>query len=329
MENRESQASAGDGLSAHRCRAGGLHLAVAIGFVTSGPALAVANECQTTAPAPVQVVLDLDPLTPGFQNDIYVPQGTNVVESVAVYVFDPVQERCMWGIGYLGGIDRGIALGHMPDDANQGSVTAMTPTLGSPVNPGNVAWMAFSPGLDPGFIGPEVQYIEGGADAAAVIGALPTEPIFTVDITLEGGAAGDVFGLYLLDFISVWMQYWLQDAYGAFSTRGSVTLDTGGDAEPDDTQSVYGVDPDRPVPVPPGAFPVDYVDGPASGGPATIRIVPLGDLDGDGTVGISDFLLLLGAWGPCPDPPAPCPADLDGDGNVGVNDFLVLLASWG
>jgi hypothetical protein len=54
-----------------------------------------------------------------------------------------------------------------------------------------------------------------------------------------------------------------------------------------------------------------------------------GDLDGDGVVGVSDFLLLLGAWGSCPDPcPPSCPADLDGDCAVGVNDFLLLLANW-
>ena len=53
------------------------------------------------------------------------------------------------------------------------------------------------------------------------------------------------------------------------------------------------------------------------------------DLDGDGTVGITDFLLLLQAWGPCPGAPAACPADLDGDGTVGITDFLDLLASWG
>ena len=52
----------------------------------------------------------------------------------------------------------------------------------------------------------------------------------------------------------------------------------------------------------------------------------LGDLDGDGTVGIVDFLALLSAWGPCP---APCIADLDGDGVVGIVDFLALLAHWG
>ncbi|MHC4415815.1 MAG: hypothetical protein ACYS0G_11075 [Planctomycetota bacterium] len=53
------------------------------------------------------------------------------------------------------------------------------------------------------------------------------------------------------------------------------------------------------------------------------------DLDMDGTVGVGDLLLLLAAWGPCPDPPGPCPADLDGDGTVGVRDLLILLGAWG
>ena len=54
-----------------------------------------------------------------------------------------------------------------------------------------------------------------------------------------------------------------------------------------------------------------------------------GDLDGDGVVGIADFLALLAAWGPCPAPPAECLADLDGDGDVGITDMLELLANWG
>ena len=54
-----------------------------------------------------------------------------------------------------------------------------------------------------------------------------------------------------------------------------------------------------------------------------------GDIDGDGTVGIVDFLLLLAAWGPCDEPcPPSCSADLDGDCNVGITDFLALLANW-
>ncbi len=50
-----------------------------------------------------------------------------------------------------------------------------------------------------------------------------------------------------------------------------------------------------------------------------------GDIDGDGTVGINDFLDLLAAWGPNPRHPA----DIDGDGTVGILDFLMLLANWG
>lgn len=52
------------------------------------------------------------------------------------------------------------------------------------------------------------------------------------------------------------------------------------------------------------------------------------DFDGDGIVGVTDLLLLLGAWGPCPVPPDPCPFDLDGDGFIGVIDLLDLLGAW-
>ena len=54
----------------------------------------------------------------------------------------------------------------------------------------------------------------------------------------------------------------------------------------------------------------------------------LGDIDHDGVGGIGDFLALLAAWGPCPDPPAGCPADLDNDTVVGIVDFLLLLSLW-
>ncbi len=54
-----------------------------------------------------------------------------------------------------------------------------------------------------------------------------------------------------------------------------------------------------------------------------------GDLNGDGVVGILDLLILLSAWGPCPDPPDDCPADLDSDGAVGILDLLALLTNWG
>ncbi len=53
------------------------------------------------------------------------------------------------------------------------------------------------------------------------------------------------------------------------------------------------------------------------------------DLDGDGTIGINDFLILLGIWGPCPDPQLSCEGDFDRDANVGLTDFLILLGYWG
>ena len=55
--------------------------------------------------------------------------------------------------------------------------------------------------------------------------------------------------------------------------------------------------------------------------------VKLGDIDGDGAVGILDFLDLLAAWGTCPD--ECCLPDLDLDGTVGITDFLLLLGNWG
>ncbi|MEE8156504.1 MAG: hypothetical protein V3T53_16230 [Phycisphaerales bacterium] len=49
------------------------------------------------------------------------------------------------------------------------------------------------------------------------------------------------------------------------------------------------------------------------------------DFDDNGTVGASDLLTLLAAWGPCVD----CDEDLDGDDVVGASDLLILLATWG
>ncbi len=62
-----------------------------------------------------------------------------------------------------------------------------------------------------------------------------------------------------------------------------------------------------------------------------IRKLPddvLGDLDGDGTVGTGDLLILLGAWGACDDCEA-CDADLDQDCAVGAPDLIILLGNWG
>ncbi|MHC4217519.1 MAG: hypothetical protein ACYSU7_03595 [Planctomycetota bacterium] len=49
------------------------------------------------------------------------------------------------------------------------------------------------------------------------------------------------------------------------------------------------------------------------------------DLDFDGMVGVTDFLILLAEWGTSP----LGPPDIDGDGVVGIGDFLFMLATWG
>ncbi len=61
----------------------------------------------------------------------------------------------------------------------------------------------------------------------------------------------------------------------------------------------------------------------------TFDVTILGDVDGDGIVGILDFLLVLGNWGPCPEPcPPSCAADLDDDCQVGIFEFLLVLGNW-
>ena len=49
------------------------------------------------------------------------------------------------------------------------------------------------------------------------------------------------------------------------------------------------------------------------------------DLDGDGTVGVGDLLLLFAAWGTDPGGPP----DLNADGTVGAADMLIMFANWG
>jgi hypothetical protein len=78
---------------------------------------------------------------------------------------------------------------------------------------------------------------------------------------------------------------------------------------------------------PPGYYMLFVVD--ADGVPAVAKFIqvgqwPTGDINGDSTVGILDFLMILESWGPC----AGCQADLDGDGQVGITDFLTVLGNW-
>jgi hypothetical protein len=221
------------------------------------------------------VVVDMDASTPGFQSNVNVPPGQTAVEDIAVFIFDPLGKRSLWGIGYIGAIDRGFAFGHVPDNQNAGSVQSLTAAPDTPVNPGNTGQVRLSGQVDPGFPGPEAQYLEWGADEATVISQQPSGPVMTVDVTLANAQAGDVFDFYLLDLVTVWSM----GVRGAFSTRDPQSLDTGGDAVLDSTQSIHGVDPDPAIPVPPAAYLVDYIDGGQAPGPATISVRPAASVD--------------------------------------------------
>ncbi len=98
----------------------------------------------------------------------------------------------------------------------------------------------------------------------------------------------------------------------------------------DDAASCPGFGSRLSVPVSSGQcylIRVGGYNGGAGTGALTIACSPPcpADIDGDGAVGIVDFLALLAAWGPN----AGHPADLNGDGLVGIVDFLGLLAAWG
>ncbi|MDP6479767.1 MAG: alpha/beta hydrolase [Phycisphaerales bacterium] len=71
-----------------------------------------------------------------------------------------------------------------------------------------------------------------------------------------------------------------------------------------------------------------YVAAVANESPVLLAAGRTGDVDLDQSIGVDDLLLLLAAWGDCPELPVDCPADIDGSGSVGVDDALALLAAW-
>jgi hypothetical protein len=241
-------------------------LAVVAGEYRGSSAVCAAADC----PGCVVVALDLDPNKPGFQTDLEVAPGTQWARDVTIWIYDPNGAASLYGIGYVGGVNRGVAFGHMPEQGkNLGQVVSVTATAMEPVVGGHTAFV--NNGIEKLFTGPELQYVEYGS-TPGLISANPTTPVVTADIELAGAVDGDVFRFYLGDMTAVWMAGWQGDPGAAFSTKGLGTLDAGGDAKPDGTVTAFGVDPDEPVPSPPAPFLVDYADS-SNGGGATIRVV--------------------------------------------------------
>jgi hypothetical protein len=253
---------------------------------------------------PVRVQVDMNPSFPGLQPTVRVEPGVTVVP-VAVYVYDPEGTRQVLSIGYVGGLDRGIAFGHVVTPA-AGQVVAVVGTAGAPVNPGGTPsvfpaqWRMLS--------GKEVQYIEHSAPAPAPIQQTPVHPIFRAEVHLSGAVAGDSFRFVLVDAVRVW------NGMGAFTTAPGQFLDTGGDVVPDGTVTMFGVDVDTPIPVPPASFPVDYIDG--GSGPATITVACYADCNADGALNLADFGCFQTHFAQS-DPFADC----NGDGALNLADF--------
>ena len=103
------------------------------------------------------------------------------------------------------------------------------------------------------------------------------------------------------------------DLDGDFDTTEPIPFDLDGNPRfVDDPDTIDSGNGDPPV-VDMGAYEFQGTSCPwdCDGGEST-----------DGTVGITDFLLLLAQWG------GPGSCDFDG-GGVGITDFLLLLANWG
>ncbi len=147
---------------------------------------------------------------------------------------------------------------------------------------------------------PTIGYADAGP-YDALPGSVPTDFTRPVDPALQ---VGDFTGLNTAEIIAL---------YGGAGGGAGVDL---GSVGLDEICCVRITNPGDPAVNP--SIEIDaFADVAPVGSPA--------DFDGDGTVGVLDLLLLLGAWGPCP---APCPFDLDGDGTAGVTELLILLGDW-
>jgi hypothetical protein len=235
-------------------------LNVILGFVS--PAMVHGGD-PGACPDCVIVAIDMDATVPGLQATRVVPTGTTAVSNVALWIYDPAGAATIYSIGYVGGLNRGIAMGHQPDVGNSGAVVAIAADSVAPVVGGHAAFV--NGGTQTLFDGPELQYFESGVTPGPIPDSLMS-PAVTCTIQLADAAEGDIFRFYVGDMTTVWQNQFPPFTAGAFSTTALGSLDAGGDAVADGTPTAYGVDPDTPQPSPPAPFAVDYVDGPSAVG---------------------------------------------------------------
>ncbi len=263
----------------------------------------------SSASGQVRVTLDLDVNVPGIQSERAIQPGDSTVPNIGVYIIaDTPTPPLIVGIGFIGGIDRGIALGHQPEAGVVGKITAMKGEVIVPVTPGGQG--SLFPDFAHMFDGPAVHYLE----SATKPGPIPTQlgkPVFMAAVQIENAQPGESFDLFVLDAVAANF-----GKGGAFSSSSFNQLNSGGDAAPDGTRTAIGLDPDQPAPIPPAAFKVDYIDG--QGGSRLIVVdACYADCDSSGTLNIDDFICFqtLFALG---DPYADC----DASGGLNIDDFV-------
>jgi hypothetical protein len=218
----------------------------------------------------VIVALDLDSQEPGFQTTVDMDAGTHWLRDVSIWIYAPSGPVPIHSIGFVGGLNRGLAFGHAPfEAAHSGHVVAIAATALDPLVDGNTVFV--NSGIEKLFEGPEIQYFETGDFGAepGMIRVEPMAPVLTVDIEFVNAIAGDHFRFYLGDKAAEWQA----GANGAFSSGDVNTLESGGDACPDGTITLSGIDSDAAVPSPPAPFPVDFVDSASGSGGAIVRVV--------------------------------------------------------
>ncbi len=279
----------------------------------------------------VWVYVDMNPAVPGYQPFIIIPPPMSIVSyhDVGFWIFSDGHAP-LYTIGdpLSGLLAKGIAFGHMkPTTPNYGVCDYIEPGGSAPINPGNTGYVLDDRRVDKAFNGPEIQYLEWGTDRPVEIPMEPMDPVWKARIRLVAAGAGDIYDFYIADRVAI-ARPGRNGVFGAFRPFG---LDSGGDSVRDFTATIYGIDVDVPVPVPPAAYKVDFRDGRDIGGPARIIVSDFGDANGDGQVNRADLEALLLA---VTDPAAyaekypQCSRDLcdvNRDGQVDALDAEALL----
>ncbi len=311
---------------------GELHLNAGAGWVTLPMAEVSPNEYDAAFPAldcGTIVTFYFSAATTGdvtINNPLFAPDAvyTAVAAAGVTVLFDDDFEADQgWTVTSAGGItdgqwQRGVPLpntvcdrGNPGDDADGSGQCFLTDNdqLSCNSDVDNGSTILTSPVMDASSGAPVITYWRWFSTTA---GTNPFQDVFVVEVSTNGGAS--------------WVGLETVGPTGPQASGGwfEVSLTIADVVAPSDQFRIRFIAADTD--------PASVVEAAVDG----VRLTNIecdeavtGDLDDDGLVGVTDLLILLGQWGPCPGgcPPS-CPADLNGDCSIDVMDLLILLANW-